>query len=318
MDESQFNTAIAFFIFNRPETTQLVFDEIKKIKPKKLFIIADGPRNYVQGEYEKCMGARAIIDTVDWTCDVLKNFSETNLGCKVRISSGISWVFEHVEEAIILEDDCVPDPSFFPFCQIMLKQYSDDKRIMMISGSNFVFENEFFKDTYYFSQYFPIWGWATWKRAWEKYDIDMVKWPEFKKEKVLDAIFPNKLFVHYFERIFDDVYGGRDDTWDAQWVFTCLTEGGLCIMPSKNLVSNIGISGTRVQMEKLIGKQRFSLDLARIKDPDFFLVNPTIQEYEMKKLLEMARYSYLKYYATKILKKLKLFDFVEKIYLDKK
>ena len=318
MEKHQFETAVAFFVFNRPGTTKIVFDEIRKIKPKKLFVIADGPRNDKPGEIEKCIETRKIIDTIDWDCEIHKNYSEENLGCKIRISSGISWVFGYVEEAIILEDDCVPDLSFFPFCETLLKKYSDDKRIMMISGSNLLFDSDIVNESYYFSQYYPIWGWATWKRAWKLYDIKMSKWPEFKRDKILGSIYSNRLFIHYIERILDDVFADKDDTWDAQWFFSCLVQRGLCISPAKNLIKNIGVKGTRPQQKKLLGCKIYSVNLNIVQDPDIFEINPHYQDFELKALLRMADYSYLKYFIVKLLKIMHIFGPVEKLYLKHK
>ena len=313
MSETQRETAVAFFIFNRSDTTQIVFDEIRKAKPKKLFVIADGPRNGKTGEAEKCWAARKIIEAVDWDCEVLTNFSEKNLGCKNRIVSGISWVFEHVEAAIILEDDCVPDGSFFNFCSIMLDKYKDDTRVMMISGTNLLFDNDFVEGTYYFSQFFSIWGWATWGRAWSQYDIKMSKWPEFKKRKIIRSIYKNGLFIKYIETIFDDMFEEKDDTWDWQWFFSGLVQRGLCIVPGKNLISNIGIDGTHSQNAQYLKRETASLDLNIIKDPEFLAIDPRYEDMEIKNILKIAGYSYAKYYAIEALKKLGLLEFFKEM-----
>src|SRR5665648_587346 len=169
MSNFQLKTPVAFIIFNRPETTRRVFAEIAKARPTKLLVIADGPRATHPDDAEKCAVVRAIIDGVDWDCEVLKNYSDVNLGCKRRVSSGLDWVFDTVEEAIILEDDCLPHPTFFRFCEEMLAKYRDDKRIAMISGDNFQFGKKRTEYSYYFSRYTHIWGWASWRRAWDNY-----------------------------------------------------------------------------------------------------------------------------------------------------
>ena len=151
MDTFKLTTPVAFIIFNRPDTTRIVFEEIKKAKPEKLLIIADGPRNNKPGEKERCAETRAIVENIDWECEVLRNYSDKNMGCKNRVASGLNWVFENVEEAIILEDDCLPDQSFFRYCQELLEKYRDDKRIMLIAGDNMLFENNKQKYSYYFS-----------------------------------------------------------------------------------------------------------------------------------------------------------------------
>src|SRR5512139_3287315 len=176
MSDWQLKTPVAFIIFNRPDTAERVFAEIAKARPPKLLVVADGPRANRSGEAEKCAATRAIIDRVDWDCEVLTNFSDTNLGCKNRVSSGIDWVFEQVPEAIILEDDCLPHPTFFRFCEELLERYRDDERIGMISGDNFQLGQKRTDASYYFSRYNHIWGWASWRRAWRHYDREASAW----------------------------------------------------------------------------------------------------------------------------------------------
>ena len=189
METNKFNTPILFLIFNRPDTTFKVFEEIRKIKPAKLYIAADGPRPNVIGEEEKCTASRNIIKQVDWDCDVKTLFREKNLGCKIAVSSAISWFFENVEEGIILEDDTFPTQSFFWFCQELLDFYRNDSRIMHISGNNFQLGKIRGEGSYYFSKYNHIWGWATWKRAWRFYDVSLNTFPIFVQRKVIKNIF---------------------------------------------------------------------------------------------------------------------------------
>jgi hypothetical protein len=234
-------TPVAFIIFNRPDATERVFAEIVKAKPPKLLVIGDGARASRPGEAEKIAAARTIIQRVDWECEVLTNFSEVNLGCKRRVSSGIDWVFEQVEEAIILEDDCLPDPSFFRFCQELLERYRHDQRIGMISGDNFQFGRRYGDDSYYFSKYVHIWGWATWRDRWvESYDVAIDKWPTIRDEGRLVDMVGDAREARYWGKIFERVHRGLIDTWDYQWVFANWVEGRISIMPSRNLISNIG------------------------------------------------------------------------------
>jgi GT2 family glycosyltransferase len=163
MANFQLTTPVAFLIFNRPDTTARVFEAIRQAKPPKLLVVADGPRPDRPDDIEKCKAARAIVEGVDWDCEVLKNYSDINLGCGKRPATGITWVFEQVEEAIILEDDCMPNPTFFEFCQAMLAEYRDDKRIMMIGGTNFLGEWKSKIQSYHFSFYGGTWGWASYK-----------------------------------------------------------------------------------------------------------------------------------------------------------
>jgi len=241
MSDWQLKTPVAFIIFNRPDTTERVFAEIAKARPPKLLVVADGPRENRAGEAEKCAATRAIIDRVDWDCEVLTNYSDRNLGCKRRVSSGIDWVFEQVEEAIILEDDCVPDPTFFRYCQELLDRYRHDQRIGLISGDNFQFGRRRNDDSYYFSKYVHIWGWATWRNRWAgSYDVSMAKWPRTREEGWLADIVGNEREAVFWNKIFERVYRGEIDTWDYQWVFANWVEGRSTVLPATNLITNIG------------------------------------------------------------------------------
>jgi hypothetical protein len=235
-----FSTPIAFIIFNRPDTTARVFETIRQAQPEKLLVVADGPRAERQEEAEKCAKTRAIIDRVDWDCQVLTNYSDINLGCKRRVSSGIDWVFSQVEEAIILEDDCLPAPSFFQFCQTLLEYYRHDDRISMIGGTNYQQGHSRTDYSYYFSKYAHIWGWATWRRAWRDYDVNIATWPECRQHHLLQATFCDRYEQKSWEDAFDCIYAGEIDTWDYQWVYTCFSQHRLSIVPNRNLISNIG------------------------------------------------------------------------------
>lgn len=241
MPDFQLTTAVAFIIFNRPDTTERVFAEIAKARPPKLLVVGDGPRASHSGEAEKVAVTRAIIKRVDWDCEVLTNFSEVNLGCKRRVSSGIDWVFDQVPEAIILEDDCLPDPIFFRFCQEMLERYHHDQRIGMISGDNFQFGRRRNDDSYYFSKYVHVWGWATWRDRWlGSYDVTMARWPKVRDEGWLDDMVDNRGEAAYWQGNFESVHRGEIDTWDYQWVFANWVEARMSITPAVNLISNIG------------------------------------------------------------------------------
>lgn len=233
-------TPVAFIIFNRPDTTARVFAEIAQAKPPKLLVVGDGPRTSREGEAQRVAQTRAIIEQVNWPCEVLTNFSDTNMGCRKRVSSGIDWIFQQVEEAIILEDDCLPEPSFFQFCQEMLEHYRHDQRIGMISGDNFQFGRRYNQDSYYFSKYVHIWGWATWRNRWQAYDVDMTQWPQVRNQDRLESLVMDVDEVPYWSKRFERVYQGKIDTWDYQWVFSNWMEGRLSALPSVNLISNIG------------------------------------------------------------------------------
>ncbi len=240
MSEFKLTTPVAFIIFNRPDTTALVFAEIAKARPPKLLVIGDGPRVHKAGEAKRVAATRAIIEQIDWPCEVLTHFSETNLGCKKRVSSGIDWVFEQVEEAIILEDDCLPDPSFFRFCQESLQRFRHDSRIGIISGDNFQLGRAPMPESYYFSKYIHIWGWASWRDRWQAYDVDMGLWPQVRDQGRIEDLVLEKSEAPFWQSIFERVYRGEIDTWDYQWVFANWCMGRLNILPSVNLISNIG------------------------------------------------------------------------------
>jgi len=240
MSDFQLTTPVALLIFNRPDTTAQVFQAIAKAKPPKLLVVADGPRSSRPGEAEKCQATRAIIEQVDWPCEVITHYADTNMGCKLRVSSGISWIFEQVEEAIILEDDCLPDPTFFRYCQEMLERYRDNERVGMVSGGNLQFGQTRGQGSYYFSKYTHIWGWASWRRAWKHYDRDIVLWPSFRDQGLLEQLFETDGERTYWRNSFQWVHEGSLDTWDVSWTFTALTHGLLQVVPNVNLISNIG------------------------------------------------------------------------------
>ena len=234
------NTAVAFLIFNRPDTTEKVFAEIAKARPPKLFVVADGPRDDRPGESRKCASTRAIIERVDWDCEVRKNFSERNLGCKNRVASGLDWVFDNVEAAIVLEDDCVPTQSFFRYCQELLERYRSDTRVMQICGFNRMGKIENYPYSYYFSKYGPVWGWASWQRAWRHNDVHMETWTTVKKDKAHHFFCNDRKEIDWRLSLYDRLYRGEIDTWDYQWGFAKLINSGLSIIPKYNLIRNIG------------------------------------------------------------------------------
>lgn len=240
MSDWKLNTPVAFLIFNRPETTERVFTEIAKAKPSKLLIVADGPRQNRPGEAELCERTRAIIKRVDWDCQVLTNFAELNMGCKMRVATGIDWIFEQVEEAIILEDDCLPHPTFFRFCEEMLIRYRHVERVGMVSGGNLQSGQQRGEGSYYFSRYTHIWGWATWRRAWKYYDREISLWPLFRDQGWLEKLFKTAGERDYWRNSFNLVHEGKLDTWDCSWTFAAITHGLLQVAPNVNLISNIG------------------------------------------------------------------------------
>lgn len=242
MTTFRLNTPVALVIFNRPDTTAQVFAAIAKAKPPILLIIGDGPRPERPGEKEKVEATREIVRGVDWDCEVLTNISDSNLGCGKRPASGFDWLFQQVDEAIILEDDCLPHPSFFQFCEEMLNRYRHDPRIGVISGDNFQFGYSNTDDSYYFSRYVYPWGWATWKDRWQgSYDYSISTWPYVREAGLLKGLFTNPTEVAHWTHIFDLVYKGKlKSCWDYQWMLACWLQGRLSVLPNRNLISNIG------------------------------------------------------------------------------
>ena len=238
---NQFETPVVLIIFNRPEQTRRVFDTLKNLKPKMLLIIADGPRDDVSRDKTLVAHCREIVSEVSWDCEVQTNFSATNLGCRSRVSSGLDWVFSLVDEAIILEDDCLPSTSFFTFMSEMLHRYRDDLRIGSVSGFNARAESDHdSRESYGFTRFPTVWGWGTWKRVWDKYDVSLEDWPEIRDSNLLSKALSSRKAVSYWNRALEGVYRNRIDTWDYQLTVLHWLQGWLSVVPYTNLVSNIG------------------------------------------------------------------------------
>jgi len=264
--KSKLTTPVLFLVFNRPDVTKKVFAEIKKAKPEKLFIAADGPRN--PEEKKKTDEVRKIVSNIDWPCKVKRLFRNENLGCKYAVSSAIDWFFENEEQGIILEDDCLPSKSFFRFCQELLEKYKNDERIMHISGTN-VKKISRIKEDYFFSETYNVWGWATWRRAWQKYDVEMKNWPKWRLKIfkfMKDYSFFNK-FISF--RLYELTYQNKIDTWDYQWDFICKIKNGLSIIPRVNLITNLGfLEGTHTTNYKKKEKslKKFEIEFPLVKN----------------------------------------------------
>lgn len=267
-------TPILFLIFNRPDTTEKVFEKIKEQKPKYLYVAADGPRLNKPGEVELCQQTRAILKKIDWECEIKTLFREENLGCKKAVSEGITWFFDNVEEGIILEDDCLPSNSFFSFCEQMLEKYRYDTRVMQISGENP--SNKKFNDySYYFSKTPHIWGWASWRRAWKLYDVEFKNFDYFIKNNIISNIFEQKEAQKFWNKMFLRVKKGELNTWDYQWSYTLFTNNGLNIIPNENMISNIGFGHKEAahtsENAKCANKKVYELD--EIVHPPFVLAS---------------------------------------------
>lgn len=231
---------VLFIVFNRPEETKTVLERLKLFKPEKLYVAADGPRDSKPGEKEKVNQVRALFDGMDSDCSLTLNFREKNLGCKKAVSSAIDWFFQNEPEGIILEDDCLPDLSFFSYCTELLAYYRNNEKISMISGDNFSFGKLSVKDSYYYSMYSHVWGWASWRRAWADYDVSLKSLDE-NLEKLKKYLKTEREF-EFWKTNLSLVRDGKIDTWDYQWVYTNFIKERVSVMPASNLITNIGFA----------------------------------------------------------------------------
>ncbi len=232
---------VALLIFNRPDLTARTFEAVRRARPPRLLVVADGPRADVEGEEARCTHARDLTEDIDWKCEVSRDYSEVNLGCKRRIATGLDWVFDQVDEAIVLEDDCTPSSDFFPYCEELLERYREAERVMHIGGSNLRWGRRG-DDSYFFSRYPHVWGWASWRRAWRLYDPDLTAWrtgDKADKRRVL-RIFDDPRERAFWLDAWNGSGSGEIDTWDFQWAFACMANDGLAINPNFNLVTNAG------------------------------------------------------------------------------
>lgn len=233
--------AVLFLVFNRADTTAQVFEAIRQARPPRLYVAADGARQGRPDEPAQCEATRLAATAVDWPCEVKTLFREQNLGCKMAVSGAIDWFFQHEEQGVILEDDCLPDPSFFDYCDTLLDKYKDDPRVMCISGDNFLNGQVPVEHAYYFSKFCHIWGWASWRRAWQGYDVAMRDWTPESGRQLLKQVFPRSgPMQRIWLEILSRVAKGEINTWDYQWVYRCWLAGGFTVLPAVNLISNIG------------------------------------------------------------------------------
>ena len=237
--EDGLRTPVVLIIFNRIDTTSRVFEAIRAARPKTLLIIADAPRPGRPDDATSCAVTRALVENVDWDCKVLRNYASENLGVRRRFSTAFKWVFDNVDEAIFLEHDTLPHPDFFPYCEQLLERYRNVPQVMWIGGSNLMREGSG-EASYFFNRINWVWGWATWKRAWQHYDIDVAGLPEFKRRKMIETINPKRRVQQGFMALLDRAYRDEWDNWDVQATFAIWSQNGVCIHPNANLISNIG------------------------------------------------------------------------------
>ncbi len=292
----QLNTPILFLTYKRFETSEKVFESIKNARPKKLYFVSNAPKKNDIVELEKVQKVRSLVKEVNWDCDVVTLFRDEYLDVKESITFSIDWFFEHEDKGIILEDDCVPSQTFYPFCQELLDYYQNDESVFSIGGCCFLEDKNLLDNEYRFSRHTYIWGWATWKRAWLKYDVKMTNWPVFKKSKDYKNIFKNFVIRSYWTNIFNMVYENKFKTWDYQWLYTIWLNNGISIIPNRNLISNIGFG-----IESNFANDRNSLD-ANLKTSDInlplkhineIIFNNSEQKYVEKKIYKITFQKYL-------------------------
>lgn len=273
-----YQTPILFLIFNRLETAQVVFDRIRQVQPRHLFIAADGPRKHVPGEEEKCKITRQLIDQIDWPCELQTLFRDENLGCGLAVSSAVSWFFNQVEYGIILEDDCLPDVSFFPFCSELLEKYKKDDDVFFISGTNLQNGLKRGSGSYYFSNHTITWGWASWKRAWNFFNYEIENVEQAFRSDLLKHVFQTKQEKKYWKKALVKSQKERKNIWDYQWFYATWLNKGMGITSNVNLIVNIGFQNTGVHTFLKDSRR----EVSRSDTLNFPLTHPDVKEINRK------------------------------------
>lgn len=289
-----FDTPILFLIFNRIDTSKKVFNKIRDIRPSRLYISSDGPRNDL--EKNKIKNLRDYLQSsIDWDCKVETLFRDENLGCKMAVSSAINWFFENEEMGIILEDDCLPSTSFFYYCGELLNKYKEDERIFLISGHNSQEKWLGGKGDYFFSHFGGIWGWASWRRAWNNYDIEAKDLNEFIDNDGFRKLLGNKLGKIRQKEIYEHLVIRKANTWAYQWAYTRLKNGGLACVPRLNLIENIGFDVSATHTTELIGNHVMSFELTfPLSENDMFVPE---KEYDLKFISSPSIYKRIFHYV---------------------
>ena len=256
--------AVLMLVFNRPDVTEQVFQAVRSARPPRLYIAADGPRLSRPHDLETTAQVRKVFKQVDWPCEVHTRFLTENLGCRKAVSSAIDWFFSKEEQGIVLEDDVLPSPAFFSYCDTMLERYKHDERVFSVVGNNLVEPWYQHPESYFFSKVFFVWGWASWRRAWQHYDVNMVDWPKTRLRVSALPYTPNQKLHHaYWDLVFDLTYKKQIATcWDHQWTYAHWLHGALCATPSRNLIRNIGfgIEATHTSVREPVYLERLSVE----------------------------------------------------------
>jgi hypothetical protein len=270
------DTPVLLIVFNRPDTTALMLKALESVRPSRLFIAADAPRPDRPDESARCAATRALVSRIPWPCSVETLFADENQGCREGPIAAITWFLSRNESGIILEDDCIPHPAFFPFCAELLQRYRNDERVMTIGGANFQGGQKRSPYSYFFSQLIHIWGWATWARAWKHFDANMTTWSETRSLGLMHQLFPGERARRHWDGKMRGMAAGRRDAWDYAWMYACYSQRGLCILPESNLITNIGgESGSTHQSvagDAFINVPHEALDFP-LRHPPYMVVN---------------------------------------------
>lgn len=266
---------VLFLVFNRPELTERVWAAIREAMPSRLYVAADGPRPGRRGEGALCEEVRRIVTAIDWPCEVRTLFRTTNLGCRRAVNEAVDWFFHHEQEGIILEDDCLPGASFFLYCDELLEKYRSSTNILAICGSSYGRPGREYDASYYFSYYADMWGWATWRRAWNLHDPEMSAWPDFRRShRMRLCSFLRGRRGRYWTECFDAAYARIIDTWDYAWIFSVILNRGLVCFPTRNLISNIGYGLDATHTIVAEGDEPSTLADRPVEELEFPLVHP--------------------------------------------
>ena len=274
---------VLFLFFNRPDTARKVFAAIREARPERLFLAADGPRELQPSEAELCQRTRECVEAlIDWPCEVQRLYREHNLGCRVAVSSAIDWFFSHVEAGIILEDDTLPDSSFFRFAEVLLERYRNKPEVMHISGNNYQGGRIRGNGSYYASQFAHSWGWATWRRAWARYKVDISGFERDWDNLSAGLGFSKDRAAWWFKSL----EGGANfeiNTWDFQWHYAIMKQRGMCLLPQVHLVRNIGIGSDATHTHSHTNTTLTPCrSLKNIKHPPHLRINPDWDEFDFR------------------------------------
>ena len=260
-----FDIPILLIVFNRPDKTRNLFEIIKKVKPKKLYVSYDGPRANYPKDFIFCKEVKKIFEDINWDCQVKNKENEKNIGCKKNVVDSISWFFSEIDMGIILEDDCYPAKSFFKYCKILLEKYKNDQQIMQINGTNLgINYSKTNQHSYFASKLNHVWGWATWRRAWKNFDTNMTDYQILKEKGDFQNYYEDKKIYHWMLKYYENIICGKDNIWSTIWSFAILKKNGLCITPTKNLVRNIGFDGSGTSGKSEIFKKYSDTEIHEI------------------------------------------------------